>query len=249
MNAISIQQLMPHEQRLERQCSKRIKLLTFLSQEIFTCSEIAGIVMGLQSRQATHKSLCQYEKEGLIRRETIELADSSKCTIWGITSHGLGWSFDPAKGLTGSKVFEPSRVSGAVLRHTLDVQYIRIIAERAGWSGWQTGDRLSKWGKDCKRPDAIACDKQNRLAAIEVERSFKSIKRYNVIVSEYLQLIKLGVVNRVIWVSPNEAFVDRLKTIITTIQEVSVAGQKVKIDPARHHVNLHFCSYKQFQTI
>lgn len=244
MKEISLKQLLPLDQRKERQETKRYKLLSFLRQEIFTNAEVAGIVMDLQSRQAVHKSLTAFERDGLIRRDAIVLLDGTKATLWGITSHGLGWAFDPASGeLPGSRVFEPSRVSGAVLRHTLDVQIVRLGAERSGWSNWQAGDRLAKWQKNTKRPDALARDPYGRLTAIEVERSFKSVKRYHVILSEYLQLIKQGTIDRVVWASPDSAFTERLKTIITSIKEVPVAGQKIRIDPERHHVNLFFCDY------
>jgi len=247
MKESSLMQLLPYDQRIQRQSDKRTKFLSFLSNEIFTSAEVAGIVMNISSRQAVYKTLACFESEGLIRRDAIILSDSTKRTLWGITSNGIGWAFDPAKGqLPGNKTFEPSRVSGAILQHTLDVQKIRLAAELYGWTEWRSGDRLEKWGKNVKRPDAIAKDCNGCLTAIEVERTFKSIKRYQAILSEYLQLIKKGVVSRVIWVSPDNAFSERLKTIITSIQEINVAGQKVKIDHTRHHQNLYFCSYAQF---
>lgn len=250
MNQASLRQLLPHDQRQLRVALKRQDLLNFLSHEIFTSSEIAGVIMGLKSRQAAHKSLSQFEREGLVRREAILLPDFTKRTVWGITSHGLGWAVDPtAAKLAGCRVFEPSRVGAGVLRHTLDVQKIRIAAERAGWSAWQAGDRISKWAKNAKRPDAIARDCFGRLTAIEVERTFKSLKRYQVILAEYLQLIKQGSVDRVVWVSPEESFVARLKSIITSISEVPVAGQKIKIDPSKHHINLFFCDYPSWPAV
>ena len=250
MKTSSLEQLLTFEQRLERVELKKRLLLRFLAQEIFTSAEIAGVIMGLQTRQAVHKTLTQFEKENLIRRETITLSDLTKKTIWGITSNGLGWSIDPENNeVAKNRAFELSRVSGGVLQHTLDIQKIRILAERAGWIEWQAGDKMSKWQKNIKRPDAVARDNDGRLTAIEVERSFKSPKRYQAILAEYLQLIKVGTINRVVWVSPDEAFVARLKNIITSITEVPVAGQRIKIDPARHHGNLFFCDYKSFPTV
>lgn len=42
---------------------------------------------------------------------------------------------------------------------------------------------------------------------------------------------------------PTQDMADRLHLLITSIKSVKVAGQKVQIDPEKHHVNIHFCSY------
>lgn len=244
----SYPQLLPREIRVARTICKQHMILRFLRDELFTTQDIAGILLSISSRQAVHKTLTKYEKEGLIRRVTVQLPDLSRLTLWGITSHGQGWAFDPQReDNPNDKVFEPARVALSVLRHSLDIQRLRIIAERAGWTDWSPCDRISgKWSSGTKRPDVIALDPRRSVTAIEVERSFKSHKRYEVILAGYLMAIKRQEIDRVIWISPSKDFCHRLRSIITGFKDLPVAGQKVTIDPDRHHINLFFADYAQW---
>jgi DNA-binding Lrp family transcriptional regulator len=221
-----------------------------LRDEIYTSLSVIAEILEIKSRQAVYKTMGQLEREGLIRRETVSLSDGTKQTLWGITSNGQGWAYNPANGEhICDRVFEASRVGISVLKHTLDLQLLRVLAERGGWSNWVAGDRINRWQKDKKRPDAIANDPSERIIAIEVERSFKSNKRYEVILANYLQQIRQQQIHKVIWVSPTREFSKRLEHIIKEIKEVPVAGQKVKVEPERHHTNIAFIDYSQWPNI
>lgn len=225
-----------------RKHQKSDLILKFLRQHIWSSQKILQEVMGLASRQATHKSLIALEKQGLLRRHTFD-ALGGNLTIWGITHQGQAHAFQLGRESLINAYFEPSRVSEQTIRHQLDVQKLRLTAEKNGWSNWVDGDRLDALDKNQKRPDAIAHDPLGHIIAIECERSFKSLKRYEQILIQYLKWLKSGEINAVIWVSPTAEIAKRLKVILKSISSVQISGQKVLIEPERHHLHLHFCSY------
>jgi hypothetical protein len=201
--------------------------------------------MGLGSRQAAHKSLCAMEEAGLLRRHHYQ-ALGSKLTIWGITHQGQGMAFNPQTESCISATFDPNRVSVSLIQHQLDLQRLRLEAERQGWGDWLDGDRLGNRKEFGKRPDALATLCDGRVIAIECERSFKSLKRYQSILLMYLKLIKSGEIACVVWVSPTPAMAARLRAIITSFTEFRINGQILKVDPLRHHIHLHFTSYEDW---
>jgi hypothetical protein len=236
--------LLPAAQREARQYEKRTAVLRFLRDELWSTSSILGMVMRVQARQAVHRSLQQLEHAELLRRHTYNVLGRSM-TIWGISAHGQACAFDPATEEPISAYFEPSRVSELTLAHALDVQRLRVAAERAGWTQWRNGDRLGVV-KDGKRPDALATSTHGVLTAIECERTLKTTKRYEVILAHYLQAIRRGDVARVAWVCPDGNLATRLQRIVTGIRAVPVAGQRIAIEPARHHTALRFVSFAQW---
>lgn len=231
--------------RADRQQQKLKCVLRFLRQHIWSSQNILQEVMRLQSRQATHKTLLQLEHSGLIRSHKYS-AIGGFLTIWGITAHGQAMAFDPNTEELYSVYFEPSRITDQNIRHQLDLQKLRVIAEANGWTEWIDGDRLGGLDKNAKRPDGIVKDPIGLLLAVECERTFKTTKRYQQILVSYLKLLKAGKISKVVWVLPTQDMAIRLQKLITGIKYVVVAGQKVQIDPLKHHVNLRFCSYSDW---
>lgn len=231
--------------RNDRKLEKQHAVLRFLRQHLWSSQNILQEVMQLKSRQAAHKSLSQMELIGLIRSYQYS-ALGGNLTLWGITPHGQAMAFNPSKEEPYSVYFEPSRISEQNIRHQLDLQKLRIIAEASGWHSWMDGDRFGNLDKNTKRPDAVVKNAHGVIHSIECERTFKSLKRYEQILISYLRMLRVGHVSRVVWVSPTQDMSERLKKIITSIQAVKIAGQRVLIDPAKHHINLHFCSYDQW---
>ncbi|MES2501790.1 MAG: MobC family replication-relaxation protein [Pseudomonadota bacterium] len=217
-------------------------VLRFLRQHIWSTQDILQIVLSLQSRQATHKNLIGLEHKGLLRRHTYA-ALGGNITIWGITMQGQAQAFDIEFESMLPSYFEPSRVSEQTVRHELDIQKLRLKAEALGWHSWVDGNRLGSKLKSQSRPDALCINLSGHLVAIECERTFKSLKRYEQILISYLKLIKSGEINSVVWVCPTKEMTQRLKMIITSIKHVQVLGQKIQIEPLKHHANLYFCSY------
>lgn len=113
------------------------------------------------------------------------------------------------------------------IQHYLDTQRARLAAEHAGWTAWIPGNRLAKNIK--KRPDAVATHPSGHRVAIEIERSIKTIKRYEAIFAAYLQMIKAGDYAMVHYVCPDATFAPRLSRLFQLIQAVPVVGERVPI--------------------
>lgn len=231
--------------RRNRQEAKQSAILRFLQQHIWSSQHILQQVMELESRQSAYKTLSNMRSSGLlISHQYITLG--GKVTLWGITAHGQGMAFDVCKEEPVRTYFEPSRVSEQNIKHHLDLQTLRLIVEKIGWTDWIDGNRLGVLDKNAKRPDAIVKDSTGLVVAVECERTFKTTKRYEQILISYLKLLRANKVAKVVWVLPNVDMVKRLRKLITGIKSVKVAGQKIQIDPLKHHINLHFCSYQNW---
>ena len=231
--------------RVDRNKEKQYLILRFLREVLWSKQDILQLVMKLQSRQSAHKSLKQMELQGLIKPHTFS-ALGGKLTLWGITQHGQSMAFDTKTEMPYSTYFEPSRISEQLIRHQLDLQMLRINAEAQGWISWQDGDRLGQLSKSTKRPDAIAINNIGLKVGVECERTFKTQKRYEQILLSYLRLIKNQTVNEVVWISPTEDFTKRLKIQIQSIKQLKIAGQIIKVEPQKHHLHIHFCSYENW---
>ncbi|MDY7544624.1 MobC family replication-relaxation protein [Glaciimonas sp. CA11.2] len=211
------------EERRTRSQVKRSAILHFLRDE--TWSNFANLTSITKlSEPATFKTLQQMERDQMIFRHKVP---ELRLSLWGITSQGLAFSWDEAEAMEVRQYFEPSKVSIMTIHHYLDVQRARLAAERAGWSNWIPGHCLPMNIK--KRPDAVATDPQGRTIAIEVERSIKTLKRYEVIMAIYLQSIKRGDYAMVHYVCPHPEFAPRLSRIFGLIKSVPVAGERVPI--------------------
>ena len=231
--------------RKERKDEKQLVVLRFLRQVLWSSQEILQIVMKLQSRQAAHKSLVQMEQAGLVKSHLF-YALGGKLKLWGITAHGQTMAFNLNSETPYSVYFEPTRISEQLIRHQLDLQKLRIKAEFLGWTDWQDGDRLGALTESTKRPDAISLNINGVKVAIECERTFKTVKRYEQILLSYLLLIKNNTISEVVWVSPTQDIAKRLEVLVKSIKKLKLAGQVVQIESVKHHKNLYFCSYEDW---
>lgn len=243
-------QFMLPAQRAERIAAKRLALLRFLRDELYTTSEVAQELWGL-SASPTKATLAAMRRDELLRMEQVECPSGWRPVLWGITAHGQAQAFDPASGETpADRTFEPGRVGLTVLRHSVLLQLVRLRAQRAGWDQWQAGDRLGKWEAEQGRPDAIAVDPSGQRWAVELELSMKTTKRYESVLFSRLRQVRAGSFDRIVWISPDAGQSDRLKAIIHGIREFTreVHGTKqlVQISPELHHPKLAFVSLDQW---
>ncbi len=221
------------------------KLLRFLREHIYSTLPILQQVAGYQSSQGIRQAMQRLEELELVRHHVLT-GPGQRLVFYGITHTGQGMAFDLATELPVGTAFEPSKLAYSTIPHHLDLQFLRVKAEAAGWTQWKHGDRLGIVDRDGKRPDAVARDPLNRRVAIECERTLKAPQRYKAILSNYLQAIRAGNFARVVWISPTEDTMRRVQKIILSIERVPVAGKQVLIDPARHHQNLEFISYQEW---
>lgn len=211
------------KERQERADHKRHTLLHFLRDESWSSlANLAGVA-GL-SEPAMFKTLCRMERDGFLLRHKVS---PLRLSLWGITPKGLMFAWDEDEPMEARPHFEPGKLSIVTIHHYLDIQRARLAAERAGWSGWLPGNRLPKDIR--KRPDAVATFPSGPRVAIEIERSIKTIKRYEAIFAAYLQMIKQGDYAMVHYVCPDAAFAPRLSRLFQLIQAVPVVGERVPI--------------------
>ncbi len=159
----------------------------------------------------------------IVRHRVTEL----RLTLWGITPQGLAYAWGEFEAMLIRPHFEPSKISVANIYHYLDVQRTRFAAECGGWTNWIPGHQLPLKLK--KRPDAIVADLDGKIIAIEVERTIKTLKRYEAIFAIYLQSVKKGEYEMVHYVCPDPDFASRLKRVFQMIKSVPVAGERVPI--------------------
>jgi hypothetical protein len=233
--------LAPNERR-KRAEEKREAVLRFLREELWTSPQNIGLLLNLNSVQAVHKTIVQLERDSLVRRESVPII--GRClTLVGITSHGQACAAMPNESVA-PHVFEPGRVASRFVHHRLDLQRLRIGAERAGWQ-WLDGDRVTKWTA-LSRPDAVTSRPGIKPLAVECERTFKSVKRYQAVLADRLRALRTGAFSRVVWAAPTDADVTKLRSILTSFRHVVIGAQRVPIDPARHHAALDFVSFDSF---
>lgn len=213
-------------ERMTRAQDKQAALLRYLRDETWSVSEVLASVAGVTSRQAIHKTLMQLERDELIKRASLPLPGRAPLTAWGITPHGLAMSLEEGEDYEPRPVFEPSRLSLQRIPHQVDLQLARQQAEAAGWSEWIRGERLGT--NPVIRPDAIATSPKGARVAIEIERTIKTRKRYQVIIRDHLRQINAGSWQVVVYVTP-EGMASRLKRVFDSIESVNFGSQRAAL--------------------
>ncbi len=206
--------------RLQIHAQKQSKILEWLKTEIYSSPEILALVLGLNHRQSLHKILVTMQEQSIIRHARVPVVGGHQI-LWGITEHGQALAYDVSKNETPSpRVFEPGRISALRLRHILGLQKMKWQALQAGWTGWKNCDRgvkpQRKADKPKHRPDVLVIDLAGVVIALELELTFKTVKRYaqEVIQSHAQQMIDELAYQRVLWVCPTAEDVQRMKNLI-----------------------------------
>lgn len=188
--------------------------------ETYSSPEVLTLVLGLSHRQSLHKVLMAMQEQGLIRQSKVPVVGGHQ-TLWGITEHGQAMAYDPSKNeIPSGKVFEPGRISALRLKHILGLQKMRWQAIQAGWSGWKNCDRgvrpQRKTEKLRHRPDVLVIDPAGRVVAVELELTFKTVKRYadEVIQSHARQIYVEQKYQHVLWVCPTAEDMQRMKNLL-----------------------------------
>lgn len=186
--------------RAARAAAKRGQVLAFLAAEVWSSADVLGKVAGIAARQAIHRLLTTMEADGMIRRAPAPILAGQGINLWGVTPHGR--AVTPGADPTGP-VFEPGRLSVVAIPHHLGLQSIRLRCQAAGWTDWQRGETLGKGVPGMIRPDIIARRPSGDLVAVEYERTIKTAKRYQAILSAHLRAIQTGTSYRgVYYVAP-----------------------------------------------
>ncbi|MDX4329778.1 MobC family replication-relaxation protein, partial [Klebsiella pneumoniae] len=171
-----------HAKRQARNAEKTRLTLRWLREELCSTAELVARRLGIAAVQPVYRFLDSLVAKGLLVRAKYPV-DGRQVSVWGLTPHGVAFSFDEDEPLTDVIPFQPSRVSAAQLPHRLAVQSLRLAMEARGASGWRYLHRMAL--KGMKVPDALA-ELDGRTVAFEVERTVKSRRRYQEVVSGYL---------------------------------------------------------------
>ena len=202
---------------------KQTKVLSWLKTEIYSSPEILALVLGFTHRQSLHKTLTAMEEHGLIRQGRVAIVGGHQ-TLWGITEHGQAMACDPDEA-PSPRVFEAGRISALRLRHILGLQKLKWQAMQAGWTGWKNCDRGVKPQKHNQklkhRPDVLVIDPAGKVVAVELELTFKTIKRYaeEVIPAHARQIYLEENYHHVLWVCPTADDVKRMINLICQAEE------------------------------
>ncbi|MBX4321885.1 replication-relaxation family protein, partial [Mycobacterium tuberculosis] len=87
--------------------------------------------LGIAAVQPVYRFLDSLVAKGLLVRAKYPV-DGRQVSVWGLTPHGVAFSFDEDEPLTDVIPFQPSRVSAAQLPHRLAVQSLRLAMEARG---------------------------------------------------------------------------------------------------------------------
>jgi hypothetical protein len=237
--------LLPPDVRSARVQEKRRIVLRWLRDEIWSTPEVLGKIMGLSARQGVYQTLAKMERDGYLASSDVVIFKKSTQKIVGITAHGLACAFDADEKLEKRPTFEASKVKLSTLQHEIDIQRLRVEAESAGWKSWTPGARLGPSKVGANRPDAIVVDPQQRVVAVEVERTIKTTKRYEAILSQYLQAVAKGQYGRIVWVCPTPDLAARLRRIVLNISAVPINGKRIALEE-RHYELLGVLAYSQW---
>ncbi len=227
-----------------RIAEKRSLILEWLKSEGHSNSEILSQVIGLK-RQGADAALKAMMRDGLVRSE--ELGTGYKLeTIYGLTPHAAALMSDFVNNQLVN-YFEPGRVSAWTLQHSLSIQRLRLYLESQGWTSWKS-DRQCKreghHGQWLKVPDAIATNPDGQTVAIEVERSYKSLKRYPDIIAGYLQMLKLQQVQAVNYYCVGQCTSTKMQQIFQSIKQIKINGQLVALE-SRHYQQFNFINFTE----
>ena len=188
--------------------------------------------------------------------------------IFGITSVGhkklriIAYKpsdFEMLNAKSNLQIANLTRISPTLIPHRLDIQMLKIRAERAGWTNWVNADtgedrkivssQLSSFSLSASvlehRPDAWCTNPLGNRFSIECERTIKSKPRYTEIVRDYLLALKRGDIDRVLWVSPDQGLSDRLAYLITSITHVQIGEQKLLI-PRDRFEYFNYLTFEQW---
>ena len=231
-----------YSERTERTQQNSERTLTFLFDETWSIAPVFQKILNL-GPSATYKTLNRLLKEGAIKKYYVTEAGVH---LWGITQSGLAAAWDFGCPVEQRTIFEPNKINPLFIRHHVDLQLARILAEHNGWTQWRPDKLLPKGLR--KRPDAVAVSPLNETIAIEYERTIKTKKRYESIWASYLMDIKTGIYSRVIYITPDTKMKRSLERIFSIIEAVPVHGSRVAIEP-KHHARFYVCALGEWPMI
>jgi hypothetical protein len=233
--------LTPHE-RQARQTAKRQRLLAFLaSGEIWSDLSNAARLWTL-SPDAAATTLRAMVRDRLIAREDIAVAVNARFVVYGITPDGIACCADAQ---VDAAEFQLGRLQPTNIAHHLALQRVRIVAEAAGWKCWQPGRLLYGNGLHVV-PDALGVDRNGQVAAIELERNVKSLKRRREVLSEHVMVMARKTHwQRVVYVCAARCDAARLRELYLSLDHLETPSGRAPMTDA-HRARFEFINLDDF---
>jgi hypothetical protein len=244
--------LIPHSHaaRLARRDDKRRRSLAFLRSEIWCTPDVIGLVAGVQDPRTIESTLAGMELDQLIIREECTLPSGRRVKLVGITMDGQAHISHMLGKPLVDRAYERGRAGLAQIDHRCDLQRMRIQLALSGWTNWTYPDRApveEKSHAGTHRADAIATMPDGVVAALEVERNTKSGARYRPILSHHMNAIARGDYSRIVYTSPTQAIANAVRSLITRINYIVVAGRETAVTPEMIS-HFQFLTYQQLTT-
>jgi DNA-binding PadR family transcriptional regulator len=222
-------QLLNPAKRQERIKEKRSLILKFLRYETFTHVDVVKELMNVSTIQSAYQTLNKMVRDNLITKAEINISYGRPITLFGISPNGLAHAFDLGDNYEIRPTFQPSKVKPSTLQHKIQVQMFIVKSTKLGYTNTKNADLLKLRGNEIKVPDLIA-NFDEKIIALEVELTFKSIKRYSQIITSHLLSIKNGSWNEVHYLVPSQDFKSRLERLFKSIKSVEYKGQKIHLN-------------------
>ncbi|EPP2939110.1 MobC family replication-relaxation protein [Salmonella enterica subsp. enterica serovar Bareilly] len=206
--------------RMARNAEKQEQLLRFLRSEYYVSADNVAALFNVVALPPVYRFLSKMEADGFL--VSAVFGDGRGQKLWGLTPHGVAFSFAEDETITDITPFQPSKISTANIRHHLDVQRLRIFATRQKMHDWLPASSMTV--KGVKTPDAVAKTPTGKLVAIEVERTVKTPKRYREIAGNYLTNRQAQGWDAVWYIMPDSATKNRVQRIFENIDSVVING-------------------------
>ena len=242
-------------------------MLRFLKSESWSNTNNLCELLQISSRLLTGV-LSPMIKEKLIK-SVMQQIMGGETQLYGITNAGYICLAEHEKSINGLSALGAEskhemlthRISPTFVPHRLDIQMLKIRAERAGWTNWITADlgrtliteplREVQVGashiEGSFRPDAWCTDLSGQRVCVECERTMKSKIRYSQILCNYLLALKRGEFERVIWVCPEQKLKQNLQSVITSITHVEIGSLEIVV-PRNRFDQFSFMTFDEWAT-
>ena len=218
------------------------RLLYFLYEETWTHINIIFQLLNDVSSEQIEEILKEQSEAKLIGNHQFPTGFSSTEQIWGIARRGVSLVQESDRNLEYRPVFYKSSVNRTSMNHQLDIQRLRLIAERKGWRGWKKSERKSVKKKGGFYPDAVVVRPDHSRIAIEVERTIKGYDRYPGILVAHLIARKNRKWDEIYYFSPDAKMSQQLERIFSEISEANHLGEVLKINDT-HRAPFRFLTY------
>ena len=243
------------EKRQQIKARKEEKISSFLLDETFSTSALIAKLIDTTQTTA-YRTLKKMESQGLVKmhEEGLSLGRSGKQVIWGLTPTGALLATDPNSENFKVDFYEVGRVKPVTIEHSLDVQAVRITALKHGWTEWQSSRKVHRMAQEDRAiwlqvPDAVAKSPEGFQVAFEVERTIKTPKRYDAILSNFAQMMQDGTIQKVFYISP-EKICPRIERLFRSIKKITLYDgneKRVMATPEGLFKRFTFITYEQWE--